>query len=100
MNSAQYTDEGLRVVLAEDWFIYVVRESDNLMFQYITEMWLEWGDVCAHCYLGEQSTCTAKPGGHTVADLIPYAHDYTPRPILSDSGIHMTLEKFLAGDYS
>lgn len=106
---ARYVDEGLRVVLAEDWFIYVVRESDNLMFQYITEIWPEWGDVCVRCYLGEQAACSRKAdvapgsesdGGHTVADLIPYAHRYTPKPILSDSGVHMTLEKFLAEDYA
>lgn len=94
----RYTDEGLRVVLAEDWYIYVVRESDGLMFQYVTEMWPEWGDVCERCYLSlADEPCDTK---HTVADLIPYAHEYTPKPIRSDSGVHMTLEKFLAADYA
>lgn len=62
----QYVDEGLRVLLAEDWFIYVVREADNLVFVYNTELWYEWLDV---------------PEGATVAAMIPFAHDHTPSPL-------------------
>ncbi len=89
----RYTDEGLRVVLAEDWYIYVVRESDGLMFQYDTELWLEWGEVCERCYIQADGPCPQK---HTVADLIPLAHDHTPRPLNSDSGTQLTIQEFNA----
>jgi len=91
MTILTHTDEGLRVVLAEDWFIYVVRESDNLMFQYVTECWPEWADV--------------DPAGlgcsdHlTVHAMIPFAHKHIPSPVRRDCGEHMTLEQFNANAF-
>lgn len=58
--AAHYVDEGLRVLLAEDSFIYVVNESDDLVYCYESECWPEWSRA------------------RTVAELIPFAHNYQP----------------------
>lgn len=80
----KYVDEGLRVVLADDWFIWVVDESTGLVWNYVTELWPEWLDV---------------PEGAPITAMIPHAHNYRPRPELSAAGEHMTLERFLACDW-
>ena len=61
-----YTDEGLRVLLAEDFYIYVLNESDGLIYVYCTEMWPSWL---------EASPVFDQP---PVLAMIPFAHHYTP----------------------
>lgn len=64
----QYTDEGLRVLLAEDWCIYVVNESDSLIYYYNTELWQEWLDY------DDQAP-------NAIWQMIKHAHKYTPYPM-------------------
>jgi hypothetical protein len=93
-STPQYTDEGLRVLLAEDYFIYVVRESDGLIFSYITEMWQEWLDLGMN-EKGEDNGPVSK--------LIPFAHRYTPRPLaktcFSFCYSHSTEEQMTLADW-
>jgi hypothetical protein len=92
--SKQYTDEGLRVLLAEDYFIYVVRESDGLIFSYVTEMWEEWLNF---------GTNEKGEDNGPVSKLIPFAHRYTPRPLAKHSFdfcyAHSTEEQMTLADW-
>jgi hypothetical protein len=84
----QYTAPGLRVVLAEDWFIYVTDETTEHMWVYNTEMWYEWGEIPNA--FGEDTT---KPQP-TVEAMIPYAKGHTPKPVMKDNGQQLTLQEF------
>ncbi|HLJ26607.1 MAG TPA: hypothetical protein VKY85_07840 [Candidatus Angelobacter sp.] len=63
-----YTDEGLRVLLAEDWFIYVVNEADGLVWIYNTELWPEWTDDAVPNF--EEPPIIA---------MVPFAHRHQPQ---------------------
>jgi len=84
----QYAAPGLRVVLAEDWFIYVTDETTEHMWVYNTEMWYEWGEIPNA--FGEDTT---KPQP-TVEAMIPYAKGHTPQPVMKDDGQQLTLQEF------
>src|SRR5208282_4584357 len=84
----KYTAPGLRVVLAEDWFIYVMDETTEHMWVYNTEMWYEWGEIPNA--FGEDTT---KPQP-TVDVMIPYAKGHTPEPLMKDDGQQLTLQEF------
>ena len=88
----QYTAPGLRVALAEDWFIYVTDELTEHMWVYNTEMWQEWGEIPNA--FGEDLT-KPQPG---VDVMIPYAKAHTPQPLMDDAGKQMTLDEFTASN--
>ena len=92
-----YVDEGIRVVHVEDWFIYVVRESDQQMFFYNTELWVEWLTTPSRCdhparFTGAPNLDKLGPFpcqcACLVGDMIPHAHNYTPTPL------DITLDQF------
>jgi hypothetical protein len=67
-----YADEGLRVLLAEDYFIYVVNESDNLIYAYDTERWEEWASINLREALRDEIGTAA---------MIQFSHRYTPKRV-------------------
>ena len=86
MKEERYTTTDLRVVLAEDWFIYTVSITSGLMYFYNTEMWLEWG---------HPNVDTAKE----VDQMIPFAIHHLPSPLLDDNKIQLTEKQFEEGYY-
>ncbi len=84
----RYTKPGERVVLAEDWYIYVVDEKTNLMSSYDTEMWYEWGNIPNA--FGED---LSKPQP-TVSVMIPHAKFHSSSPVKNEDGTQMTLQQF------
>jgi hypothetical protein len=78
-----------RVVLAEDWYIYMVDQQGKMWF-YDTEVWPEWEKVPN---AWGQDTLSEQP---TVEAMIPYAEMHEPKPVMSDDRrTQMTLEQFM-----
>ena len=78
-----------RVVLAEDWYIYMVDQQGKMWF-YDTEVWPKWEKVPN---AWGQDTLSEQP---TVEAMIPYAEMHEPKPVMSDDRrTQMTLEQFM-----
>jgi hypothetical protein len=89
--ASQYVDIGLRLLLAEDFFLYVLNEANDRVYFYQTELWYEWLEVAEH----------PSDERATVADLIPYAHKYRPSPLAKmecDHCVARTPEEHMTGE--